>query len=264
MRLFEEIVRSLLLTEDVSVNRVNDSINNTYEVEINYHSKGEDIATGKRIIQPHAYGLTKAGNPVIRAFQPYGDTTTSVPSWKFFRLDRIDNWTPYPERKFTQAPGNFPAEGEFNPDGDKTMSVVYNIADFGNRTAPDYSFRDKTGPVRKNNIPFKTPTERGLSNLQKQLKDPKYIADLVGTKNFGDADKNKVNNEPVRKPETTPEPQQPITQQTINNEPEPYKTDTERDIERRREQLNNPQYVSQDVLDRYNREKNNRNTNNRR
>lgn len=256
MTLFEEIVTSLLL-EEVSVTRANDSINNTYEVEINYHSKGEDVATGKRIIQPHAYGLTKAGNPVIRAFQPYGDTTTKIPSWKFFRLDRISSWTPYPDRPFTQAPGNFSVDGEFNPNGDNSMSMVYNIANFGDEKTKN-SFKGSTGPIPKNdnnNKPFKTDTERGIDRLKKQLNNPKYITDLVGDKNFGEQ-KPQKNTGPVRKPEKQVAPQPNITRN--NDEPEIFKTDTEKDIERKKEQLNNPQYVSPDVLDKYNQEKNKR------
>ena len=84
-----EGINRILLSESVSINSVNDAIDTHTRIIINYHTKGEDIATGARIIEVYAYGLTKAGNPVIRAFQPYGDTTSRVPSWKFFRLDRI-------------------------------------------------------------------------------------------------------------------------------------------------------------------------------
>ena len=87
-----ELLQEILLKESVSVNDIDDAMDNHKRVIINYHSKGEDVATGARVIEVYAYGLTKAGNPVIRAFQPYGDTTTKVPSWKFFRLDRISAW----------------------------------------------------------------------------------------------------------------------------------------------------------------------------
>ena len=61
---------------------------------VNYHTKGEDKHTGARVIEVYAYGLTKAGNPCIRVFQPYGYSTTTVPNWKFMRLDRISAWKP--------------------------------------------------------------------------------------------------------------------------------------------------------------------------
>jgi hypothetical protein len=104
MTLFDRIV-SEILSESVDVSKVNDAIDNTYEVVINYHSKGEDNNTGEKLIQPVAYGTTKAGYPVIIAYQPYGDTTTKTPSWKFFRLDRIDNWLAITANKFSMPPG---------------------------------------------------------------------------------------------------------------------------------------------------------------
>ena len=103
MSLLKEIIEELLL-ENIATSRVYDAIRNKYEVTINYHSNGKDIATGERLIQPVAYGLTKAGNPVIRAYQPQGDTTTKIPSWKFFRVDRIDSWTPHKENIFEEPP----------------------------------------------------------------------------------------------------------------------------------------------------------------
>ena len=90
MGFFSEIVESLLLTEGVPVGKVNDAIDRTYEVEINYRTDGKDEATGKRVIQPVAYGLTKAGNPVIRAFQPniWRMFTAYMPDITFFKCLR--------------------------------------------------------------------------------------------------------------------------------------------------------------------------------
>ena len=85
MDYIKKLIKEALLMEGVAnVSDVNDAINNLTQVEIRYLSKGENVATGRRIIYPVAYGLTKAGNPVVRAFEPYGDTTSKVPAWKFF------------------------------------------------------------------------------------------------------------------------------------------------------------------------------------
>ena len=89
--MFSKIIDEIL-AESVSVSDINDAIDNHKRIIINYHTDGEDNATGARVIEVYVYGTTKAGNPVIRAFQPYGDTTSRVPSWKFFRLDRISDW----------------------------------------------------------------------------------------------------------------------------------------------------------------------------
>ena len=194
MSLISDIIHNTLLLEDVATNRVYDAIKNTYEVEINYRSNGEDIANGKRIIQPVAYGLTKAGNPVIRAFQPYGDTTTKVPSWKFFRLDRITSWTPFPDRTFPEPPAEYNADGEYNKTGDKTMSIMYSNANFGNKPIANSLNTQKNGPslVKKDEPEvYKTETEKGIERLRKQLENPRYISDLVKKRNFSD---NKDNN----------------------------------------------------------------------
>ena len=92
MRL-RELLQEAILEESASVEDVTSAIDNHNRIIINYHSNGKEEADGARVIEVYAYGVTKAGNPVIRAFQPYGDTTSRVPSWKFFRLDRIVEWS---------------------------------------------------------------------------------------------------------------------------------------------------------------------------
>ena len=217
-----------ILSENVSLDKVNDAIDNTYEVMINYHSNGEDIATGERIIQPVAYGLTKSGNPVIRAFQPYGDTTSKVPSWKFFRLDRISFWKGLYNNKFKEPPGTYNAEGRFNQNGDKTMSIVYKIANFNNSNKSLYR---NIGAITKNKIEpeiYKTDTERGIEHLRKQLENPTYVNSGPVTK----SNNKSYDNGPILKNDN------------FKIEPEIYKTDTERGIEHLRKQLENPTYIS--------------------
>ena len=53
MTLFEQIVAQIL-TEDVSIGKINDAIIRKHEVKINYQSE-TDNASGERIIQPVAY-----------------------------------------------------------------------------------------------------------------------------------------------------------------------------------------------------------------
>ena len=116
-----------MLIESVSINSITDSIKNLYQVVINYEGDpAHGIAPGKRVIEVYAYGLTKSGNPVIRAYQPYGDTASTVPEWKFFRLDRIKSWSPTYKKIITPP-------DKFNPNGDRSMSVVYLIADFNKK-----------------------------------------------------------------------------------------------------------------------------------
>lgn len=169
--MLKELLNEILLTESATADEVISALDNHYRVIINYHSDGKDIASGARVIEVYAYGLTKAGNPVIRAFQPFGDTTSSVPSWKFFRLDRISKWEPTEQKFSNPASDRYPGLPKFNETDDKTMSIVYKIADFDSETPPYVS--DK----RKEEL-FKTNTQTGFERLKQQLDHPITLADL--------------------------------------------------------------------------------------
>lgn len=247
MTLFEEIISELLI-EDVGIGKINDAITQSYEVKINYQSEN-DNASGERIIQPVAYGLSKAGNPVIRAYQPFGDTQTSVPSWKLFLVSGIQSWKPMFKKKFKT-----PAEG-FNPNDDKTMSVVYKIAKFWNYPENEASKVEKPvksdGPVKKTDVEKpKTitakdnPEVKKLEKLRKQLDNPNYISDIIKNKSF-----DTVENEPE---------QTDNSHMVANSGPvtkDMFKTQTEKDIESRREQLNKNEKVSQDIINQWEKEK---------
>ena len=116
-----------ILLESVSTQDITDAIKKRYEVKIKYDNGNGN----ERLIEPVAYGISKAGNPVLRAFQPFGDTKTKVPHWKLFRVDKIIEWKPLKNRKFTEPPAQqWNAEGKYNPNGDKEMKTVYLSADF--------------------------------------------------------------------------------------------------------------------------------------
>lgn len=241
MTLFEKIV-SEVLNEDVQVGKINDAINRSYEVKINYHSEN-DNASGERIIQPVAYGLTKAGKPVIRAYQPFGDTQTKVPAWKFFLVSGIQTWKPLFKRRFDTPP-----EG-FNPNGDKTMSTVFKIAKFWN--SPDKSTTQPkpikaNGPVSKKNITPQhisyqdNPEIKKLEKLRKQLDNPTYISDIIKNKNFA-----------------TPAQQDDTEHMAAGSGPvekDSFTTQTEKDIDSRYKQLNKNEKVSQDILNQWQKE----------
>lgn len=215
MELLERIYNSLLLTESVSVDEVNDALDNHKRVIINYRSKGEDKNTGARVIEVYAYGLTKAGNPCIRAFQPYGDTTSRVPSWKFFRLDRIIEWKPTEQTFDRPADFYYKNLGNFNPNGDETMSVVYKVAKFGNDQIPQVSVNDD--PKTKEDV-YKTDSETRMERLRQQLNNPIKLSDIK----LGDAFKQaKPTPKPTGEPKTkedvyTTDKTQPLTQNKPN------------------------------------------------
>lgn len=182
-----EILDLLLNENRIDYSSITDAIDNKYRVVINYNSHGENIATGWRIIEVYAYGLTKSGNPVIRAYQPYGDTSSKIPSWKFFRVDRIMDW-----KKTGQYFNN--ARPLYNQNGDETMSVVYHNASFGDsqpKSSEDFKSNDNIknnayGPKLKDDSIYKTNSEieykNKMNNLKNQLANPIYLKDLKNGK----------------------------------------------------------------------------------
>ena len=95
-----EIYQQVLL-ESVPSQPILDAIHNRNYVEINYIDNDSN-APGLRLIQPYAYGLSKANNPVLRAFQVSGDSLRKR-FWKTFRLDRIVSWKPRISREKSNA-----------------------------------------------------------------------------------------------------------------------------------------------------------------
>lgn len=94
-------------------------------VVVIYYAGDETINKGYREIEPVAFGLSTAGNMVVRAWQVRGasDTPDNIPGWRFFRVDRIVNWTQTFQKFNTPRPN-------YNPNGDNTMTQVFINADF--------------------------------------------------------------------------------------------------------------------------------------
>ena len=239
-----------LLTESVSIGEINNAIDTHTRILINYHTRGEDNNTGARIIEVYAYGLTKAGNPVIRAFQPYGDTTSRVPSWKFFRIDRISYWKSTGQKFSRPASEYYKGMGLFNPNGDMSMKVVYKIAKFDgydnisdlkpiNHSSP--KLKTPTQQQIQTSIPYRTDTEKRMERLRQQLTNPITLSDIKTKNGFRKYNNNDNKSEygPKMKPQASTTTQQVDT----TNKPEIYKTDTERGMERLRQQLQNPKRI---------------------
>lgn len=151
---FREILEeSFLLSEDASVDAINNAVNNMHPVRIVYNGPS-GAGNGEREIYPVAYGISTAGNPVVRAFQPQGSTSSEVPSWKFFRIDRIKKWDNDNSRTFD--PGEL---NGFNDKGDEQIETLYAISPIGNARPerqpekPEEPEKIITGhPVRKGEV----------------------------------------------------------------------------------------------------------------
>jgi len=89
-----------------------------------YYDGDEPGGRGLRVIEPVAYGLTKKGNPVVRAWDKEGASHTSylgkkpLPGWRFFRVDKMQFIRPTQEIFDTPRPN-------YNPNGDKSMERVF-------------------------------------------------------------------------------------------------------------------------------------------
>ena len=126
MKLYEKILKEMkLLKEDVSINDINDSITSMRPAIINYiNNEGEKQAQGERKIYPIAYGISTAGNPVIRAFEKEGDTATKVPAWKLFIVPNIISWKTIDNETFKDE-----ELIGINKNGkDKQIQTLYNVS----------------------------------------------------------------------------------------------------------------------------------------
>jgi predicted DNA-binding transcriptional regulator YafY len=126
MKLYETFEN--LLTEVASRDQIMNAIKDRRVCVINY--KGDEPGgTGLRVIEPVAYGLSKKGNPVVRAWDREGASHKAylgkkpLPSWRFFRVDKMDFIRPTQETFDTPRP-------DYNPNGDKSMERVFIIATF--------------------------------------------------------------------------------------------------------------------------------------
>ena len=128
MKLYTSL-KSLIL-EAANMDVIIKSIKDKQIVTINYDGD-EPGGNGLRTIEPVCLGYSKKGNPVLRAWDSEGASHRGftgerpLPSWRFFRLDRIISYIPTRETFTTPKPG-------YNPNGDKSMTRVIINAKFGN------------------------------------------------------------------------------------------------------------------------------------
>jgi hypothetical protein len=89
-----------------------------------YYDDGEDPGgKNKRWVEIYCYGVSKAGNDIVRVYQIGGDTKTIQPGWKTFRIDRMNNLEILGGKFYEPRP-------LFNPSGDKDMIQIYKILKF--------------------------------------------------------------------------------------------------------------------------------------
>jgi predicted DNA-binding transcriptional regulator YafY len=126
MKLTESL--KTLITEIASIETVMDCVKNRKRCII-YYNGDEPGGKGLREIEPVAFGVSKSGNRVLRAWENEGSSHRGylgkkpLPGWRFFRLDKIVSIKPTGET-FDEIRPNF------NPNGDKSMSSVILVSKF--------------------------------------------------------------------------------------------------------------------------------------
>ena len=130
--------------------RIENAIDMHYRCSITYTeprdgTDGEDFVTTFRDVVVVAYGISDAGNDVIRAFQVSGESQSQAkPAWRLFRLDRIMQFTP--ERKADRYNLPFPL---YDFDNDFGMAFVYKIAKYTEPNIDKAEQRDEEGKAIK-------------------------------------------------------------------------------------------------------------------
>ena len=121
-----------LILEVASVDSIVNAIKNKDKIVV-YYDGDEPGGRGLRTIEPVCFGYSKAGNPVLRAWDDEGASHTAykgeqpLPGWRLFRADKIASFKPTGEKFNEPKPG-------YNPNGDKGMTRVIINAVFGQPT----------------------------------------------------------------------------------------------------------------------------------
>jgi hypothetical protein len=119
-----------LILEFASRTEVERSITNHDRIRI-YYEGDETETPGERFIEPYVLGISKAGNPILRAYQYAGVTDTEQPGWKTFLLDKIRDWDEVGEVPFrTPISDRISNVPKYNPNGDRSMITIYKQAKF--------------------------------------------------------------------------------------------------------------------------------------
>ena len=112
-----------LILEVASREQIMDAIKKRQVCAI-YYDSDEPGGRGLRVIEPVCFGLTKKGNPVVRAWDREGASHTSylgkkpLPGWRFFRVDKMQFIRPTQETFDAPRPN-------YNPNGDRSMERVF-------------------------------------------------------------------------------------------------------------------------------------------
>jgi len=118
-----------VILEAASRMEVERAITNHQPIRI-YYQGDDTIHAGERDIEPYVLGLSKAGNPILRAYQYRGVTDTEQPGWKTFLLDKIRDWDEISFPFRSPISDRSRNAQKYNDRGDKSMITIYKQARF--------------------------------------------------------------------------------------------------------------------------------------
>lgn len=194
-----------ILLEQIGQSLVYNAIQNRNVVRISYNGDDDNIANGERIIEPYVLGRSNSNNIVLRAFQPYGDTASSVPDWKLFKLSNITYWKP------TNETFNAPPEKRgfsvkpYNSNGDRDMKFIRAQVNFNGSNDVTNTDKGETNAdntrdnlVRQTNIQKANQQQKQVTpQVKKQNNINKNIGNNNLTNNSNQANiNNKINYNP--------------------------------------------------------------------
>ena len=185
--LFDNIrhFRKLLLKEEVSDNMIVNAIHNRKIVYI-FYAGDETVKEGYRTIRPMVYGVSTAGNRVIRAWQEAGGSDSAVrgnkyadakgrlkPGWRLFRVDGINSFLP--TGKYFSDKENKIASG-YNPNDSQMKQIIASVKPtYGNTKVNVTGLSEPEEPnITKTQIPAPPP-----SVFDVQAKKFKYFSDAA-------------------------------------------------------------------------------------
>ena len=149
-----------LLTENVSKKAIDDALNSHKRIKI-YYQGAKESNPEVRYVDVYAYGVSKAGNEVLRVYQAFGTTTSNI-GWKLLRLDRISKWEPTGFRFSEKSLDNDPSIPRRNGSGDDSMIRVYSVAKFNNDS------HDRNVKVNNKNVTQDINQTNKLKNTEKE------------------------------------------------------------------------------------------------
>ena len=160
---FSNILNEAINAVNVGMDDINQAIDSKRCVIIDYNDETKHLAIGDRLVEIYVFGLSKAGNPMFRAFQYEGKSKRGIPQWKTFRLDRVTKWQ-ITQETFDEEPRKRDFLVKAYKSNDKLFSNIYNYVSFDDDDDNDELYNDYENDVENDFKAFSDTFDSNLSN----------------------------------------------------------------------------------------------------